>query len=162
MRGILGLLLLPLITFSNPDRGGKKGFREKIRCVDNGKFYRNPNTPRDLAFRKKECAEYYLCIEGEVFPFKCSIGLTFDIKRQICDRSDTVDNCDVAVSELIPKPLLNTDEPICPRGETACGDGVCLPTELFCDGHPDCEDKSDEGWCDPEHDPNAAPPCDYR
>ena len=25
----------------------------------------------------------------------------------------------------------------------------------------DCFDASDEGWCDPEHDPNAAPPCDY-
>ena len=39
---------------------------------------------------------------------------------------------------------------------------TCLPTELFCDGHPDCYDNSDEGWCDPKHDPNAAPPCDYR
>ena len=164
MKGLLGILLIPLLTLSNPDpnRGAKKGFREKIRCIDNGKFYRNPNTPRELAFRKKECAEYYLCIESEVFPFKCSTGLTFDIKRQICDRSDTVDNCDVAVGELTPKPLLNTDEPICPGGETACGDGTCLPTELFCGGHTDCEDNSDEGWCDPENDPNAAPPCDYR
>ena len=25
----------------------------------------------------------------------------------------------------------------------------------------DCFDGSDEGWCDPEHDPNAAEPCDY-
>ena len=87
---------------------------------------------------QKECAEYYLCIEGEVFPFKCSTGLTFDIKRQICDRydiyastfainnaprSDTVDNCDTSVEALVAKPLLNTEEPICARGETACGDG---------------------------------------
>jgi hypothetical protein len=36
-----------------------------------------------------------------------------------------------------------------------------LPTNLFCDGHPDCTDSSDEGWCDPEHDPNAAPSCEY-
>ena len=61
-----------------------------------------------------------------------------------------------------PKPLLNTKEPICPADETACGDGTCLKTQLFCDGHPDCFDGSDEGWCDPEHDPNAAPPCDLR
>ena len=101
------VFLLPVLTVGDPSRIAKKGFREKIRCIDNGKFYRNPNTPRDLAFRKvnlqnvsililnldlsntylqKECAEYYLCIEGEVFPFKCSTGLTFDIKRQICDR----------------------------------------------------------------------------
>ena len=61
-----------------------------------------------------------------------------------------------------PRPLLNTKEPICPPNETACGDGTCLKTQLFCDGHPDCFDGSDEGWCDPEHDPNAAPPCDLR
>ena len=99
-------LLIPLLALGDPDRDGKRGFRERIRCIDNGKFYRNPNTPKELAFRKvlyafewkrnyvnlsiftiqKECAEYYLCIEGEVFPFKCSTGLTFDIKRQICDR----------------------------------------------------------------------------
>ena len=48
------LLLLPFLTIADPDpdRGAKRGFREKIRCIDNGKFYRNPNTPRDLAFRK--------------------------------------------------------------------------------------------------------------
>ena len=46
------LLLFPLLVFGDPDRGGKRGFRERIRCIDNGKFYRNPNTPKELAFRK--------------------------------------------------------------------------------------------------------------
>ena len=85
-------ILLPLVILAEPERGAKRGFREKVKCIDNGKFYRNPATSKELAFRKKECAEYYLCIEGEVFPFKCSTSLTFDIRRQICDRS--VSNCD--------------------------------------------------------------------
>ena len=46
------VFLLPVLTVGDPSRIAKKGFREKIRCIDNGKFYRNPNTPRDLAFRK--------------------------------------------------------------------------------------------------------------
>ncbi len=71
-----------------------------------------------------------------------------------------IDNCDVTAEVTTPKPLLNTEEPICPSGESACADGTCLPTTLFCDGHADCFDYSDEGWCDPDHDPNAAPTCD--
>ena len=78
-------LLLPLAVVAS--REEKSGFREKVKCIENGKFYRNPATRKELAYRKKECAEYYLCIEGDVFPFKCSTGLTFDIRRQICDRS---------------------------------------------------------------------------
>ena len=46
-----------------------------------------------------------------------------------------------------PKPLLDTDEPLCQFGEYACADRTCLPAELFCDGHVDCNDGSDEGWC---------------
>ena len=75
---------------------------------------------------------------------------------------DVVNNCDVTAELTTPKPLLNTKEPICPEEETACADGTCLKTQLFCDGHADCFDGSDEGWCDPEHDPNAAPVCDLR
>jgi len=142
-------------------RENRGGFREKVECIENGKFYRNPNMRLEHAFRKKECAEYYLCIEGDVFNFKCSTGLKFDIRKQICDFAETVDNCDTIAEKQTPKPLLNTDEPICAPGETACSDASCLPTELFCDGHPDCFDGSDEGWCDAQHDPNAAPVCDY-
>ena len=87
------LLLVAVIVPASPDpRETKAGFREKIPCIDSGKFYRNPNGDPRLANRKKECAEYYLCIEDEVFPFKCSTGLKFDVRRQICDRADKVQN----------------------------------------------------------------------
>ena len=58
------LLLFPLLALADPDRGGKRGFRERIRCIDNGKFYRNPNTPKELAFRKVhfERNESFICI----------------------------------------------------------------------------------------------------
>ena len=42
----------------------------------------------------------------------------------------------MTAEETTPKPLLNTEEPICPKGENACADGTCIPTSLFCDGHP--------------------------
>jgi hypothetical protein len=54
--------------------------------------------------------------------------------------------CELAEAAL-PKPLLNTPEPICPVNELACADGTCLNSDLFCDGHADCVDGSDEGWC---------------
>ncbi len=135
--------------------------REKVPCIEHGKFYRNPNRDPDLVWATTECSKYYLCIEGEVYHFECSTGLSFDVNRQICDFKNAVDNCDVTAEVTTPKPLLNTKEPICPVGESACGDGTCMPTSLFCDGHPDCYDHSDEGWCDPENDPNAAPVCDF-
>lgn len=45
--------------------------------------------------------ETYTCInhqisDNEVFEFKCSQGLLFDVSRQICDFKTNVDNCDVA------------------------------------------------------------------
>lgn len=45
------------------------------------------------------------------------------------------------------KPILKTDEPICPDGKLSCGDGECLDKELFCNGKPDCKDESDENAC---------------
>ena len=75
-----------------------------------------------------------------MYDFYCSTGLLFDIDRQICDFKSDVSNCDVTAEMTTPKPLLNTEEPICPAEETACADGTCLPTSMFCDGHVDCYD----------------------
>ncbi|CAL8077304.1 unnamed protein product [Calicophoron daubneyi] len=36
-------------------------------------------------------------------------------------------------------------ETACPSGLYQCHDGTCLPAYLFCNGHPDCPDESDEG-----------------
>jgi len=161
MAVIISLLLLTVaVSSSLASPQNLRSYREKVPCIDNGRFYRNPNSEKSLRWSKKICGEYYLCIEEEVFPFRCSTGLTFDIQKQICDRKAKVDNCDVISEKTTPRPLLNTEEPICRTGETACSDGSCLPTELFCDGFSDCFDGSDEGWCDAEHDPNAAPICD--
>lgn len=43
----------------------------------------------------------YICIslnnisDNEVFEFKCSQGLLFDVSKQICDFKTNVNNCDV-------------------------------------------------------------------
>merc|ERR1719412_1029176 len=96
-------------TLGNPQRPHSSSYREKVPCIDNGRFYRNPNSEVSMRWSKKVCAEYYLCIEDEVFPFKCSTGLTFDIQKQICDRKDQVGNCDVISEVTTPRPLLNTE-----------------------------------------------------
>ena len=94
-----------------------RGLRDKVPCIENDKFYRNPNRDPAHVWSTTECAKYFFCVEGEVFEFECSTGLTFDINRQICDFKTKVGNCDVTAEVTTPKPLFNTDEPICPTGE---------------------------------------------
>ncbi|XP_044739883.1 chitin deacetylase 1 [Chrysoperla carnea] len=131
-----------------------------VPCYEDGRFYRDPNRPTSKLWSAGECARYYLCLDGEVFEFKCSAGLLFDVKRQICDFKLNVDNCDITAEAVIPKPILEAEH--CHEEELACADGTCLPSEYFCDGSVDCPDTSDEGWCDANHDPNAASACDPR
>ncbi|KAF2355319.1 Low-density lipoprotein (LDL) receptor class A repeat [Trinorchestia longiramus] len=91
---------------------------------------------------------------------RCPNSLAFDIDRQVCDWKSKVTNCDRLEKPRKVKPLLVTDEPLCSGSDLACGNGVCLNRELFCDGKPDCEDSSDENSCSVDEDPNRSPPCD--
>ncbi|RLU17137.1 hypothetical protein DMN91_011206 [Ooceraea biroi] len=134
--------------------------REKVPCIDDNKFYRDPNRQPHSVWSPAECAKYFVCLDNEVFEFKCSQGLLFDVSRQICDFKANVDNCDVTSDAQPAKPLLGNGE--CDKEKLACGDGTCLPATYFCDGSVDCPDASDEGWCDTRYDANGAPACDAQ
>ncbi|XP_068618132.1 chitin deacetylase 1 [Battus philenor] len=156
------LTILCLTLLSIIEVRGKQEQNTSLKqtiCSESGRFYRNPARSEDGLWTRDECAKYYLCVDNEVFEFKCSEGLLFDVNRQLCDNYQNVHNCDITTEVLIPKPLL--EKANC-ANEThlGCADGGCLPAEYFCDGSFDCEDSSDEGWCDLNNDPNAAEPCD--
>nr|CAH7720606.1 unnamed protein product [Callosobruchus chinensis] len=129
--------------------------------MENGRFYRDPGRLAHTMWTIEECSRYFLCLDGEVFEFRCSIGLLFDVNRQICDFKLNVDNCDITTEVVIPKPLL--DQVQCSeKNHLGCADGTCLPQEYFCDGAMDCPDGSDEAYCDLKDDPNGAKPCDRK
>ena len=79
---------------------------------------------------------------------RCPPGLAFDLEKQTCDWKWAVKNCDKLTREKKAKPLLVTDEPLCQgANELACGDGICIAKNLFCNGEKDCQDGSDENVC---------------
>ncbi|KAJ3645357.1 hypothetical protein Zmor_023023 [Zophobas morio] len=130
---------------------------QQVKCLENGRFYRDPDRPPHKIWTSTECSKYFLCLEGEVFDFRCSTGLLFDVHRQICDFKLNVDNCDITSETITPASSLN--KPKCSKNQQPCRDGTCLPQYYFCDGSVDCIDGSDERHCDPNHDPNPALPC---
>lgn len=79
----------------------KRSLKDTVKCFEGAKFYRNPDRPTKKIWTNSECSKYYLCLDGEVFEFKCSVGLLFDVSRQICDFKQNVDNCDVTAGEYI-------------------------------------------------------------
>ncbi|XP_072032689.1 uncharacterized protein [Amphiura filiformis] len=53
-------------------------------------------------------------------------------------------------------PDYGTTESPCPKNQTRCDDGVCIPSEYWCDDYADCEDRSDELMCCPDTQFNCA------
>ena len=67
------LLLLTLLSLSTVL---VEALKVKVPCIENGKFYRNPNRNPDHVWSQTECAKYYLCIEDEV-TFQCRLSSAY-------------------------------------------------------------------------------------
>ena len=70
---VLIVLFVSILEVSFCDPAGP-GLREKVPCIDNGRFYRNPNRDPAYVWSAAECSKYHLCIDGEIFNFECSTG----------------------------------------------------------------------------------------
>ncbi|XP_037779628.1 chitin deacetylase 1-like [Penaeus monodon] len=131
---------------------------ELCRNKDNEEFFRLPTVP--------DCRDVFRCDRSgsngpiRLAAVRCPNALAFDVDNQVCDWKQNVKNCDRLERPRKVKPLLYTDEPICPPNQLACGDGTCIAKAFFCNGNNDCADGSDENACNVREDPNRAPKCD--
>ncbi|XP_026738148.1 uncharacterized protein LOC113501263 isoform X2 [Trichoplusia ni] len=94
------------------------------------------------------------CTEGH--------SLALDKDSLSCDSETKVKNKKLEKPRKDLPILITEPEPLCPDGTIACGSGECIETELFCNGIPNCQDKSDENGCTVDVDPNRAPDCDPK
>lgn len=72
-------------------------------CIDDNKFYRNPNAPAHNVWSPGECAKYYLCLGNSVYYCitfhrlrdRHAISMDFFIDSQItkCLNSDALRGC---------------------------------------------------------------------
>ncbi|KAF2360436.1 Low-density lipoprotein (LDL) receptor class A repeat [Trinorchestia longiramus] len=108
----------------------------------------------------QDCRKVIQCTEVGLESLVCPPSLAFDLELQACNWKEEVKNCGKTTKDKKVRPLTSTKDPLCEGGKLACGDGTCLPREVFCDGNPDCNDFSDENFCDINSDPNRAPQCD--
>jgi len=156
MKGIIILLLIGCSYAQDSPSSTSSTDFEKELCVSKeaGEWFRL------VAGEGDSCRDVIQCTASGLQAIRCPAGLAFDIEKQTCDWKDAVKNCGKKSKEKRVKPLLYTDEPLCADGSLACGDGTCIERTLFCNNEKDCQDGSDETYCDIDHDPNRAPPCD--
>ena len=77
MRELALILFLSSLPISIVD-----ALKEKVPCIENGKFYRNPNRHPDYVWSQTECAKYYLCIEDEVSTVSISPNAVVQLLRR--------------------------------------------------------------------------------
>lgn len=121
---------------------------------------KNPGEFFRLVAGSKHCRDVVSCGDEGLQALRCPPGLAFDLEKQTCEWKQQVENCNIKARPKLALPKFYTEEPLCDRGELACGDDTCLPRVLFCDDKVDCADGSDENLCDSRNDPNRADNCD--